>query len=145
MLCKDMFETREIFVSLFAKINFFIVLSLHSETQAGCGSKRLTNMYITTLLKYQTSKYLKRKRKLYIRTANNVVSFKLLPKSTSIQIARLSLHSSELAPPTSPASEYPPPLWFWGGHTRLRERGQEEPIRTKGQTLWYSRYSIIHL
>ncbi len=39
---------------------------LHSKTQAGCGSKRLTNMYTLTLHKYQTSKYLQRKRKLYI-------------------------------------------------------------------------------
>ncbi len=27
-----------------------------------------------------------------------------------------------------------------GGHTRLRERGWGVPIRTRGQTLWYSRY-----
>jgi hypothetical protein len=28
-------------------------------------------------------------------------------------------------------------------HSRLRERGRgEKPIRTKGQTLWYTRYSI---
>ncbi len=61
----------------------------------------------------------------------------------SIQSARLSLQPSELAPSPppppapSPASECcPPPLWFlgWG-----------EPIRTKGQTLWYSRYCIIPL
>ncbi len=34
-----------------------------------------------------------------------------------------------------------PPL-VPGGHTRLRERGWGErvPIRTMGQTLWYSRY-----
>ncbi len=30
-----------------------------------------------------------------------------------------------------------------GGHTRLRERGCEVPIRTRGQTLWYSRYICI--
>ncbi len=32
-----------------------------------------------------------------------------------------------------------------GGHTRLRERERWEPIRTKAQTFWYSRYSIIPL
>ncbi len=32
----------------------------------------------------------------------------------------------------------PPPLWFQGGrHTRLRERGWGEPIRTKGRTICY--------
>jgi hypothetical protein len=43
----------------------------------------------------------------------------------------------------------PHPLtWFVpaaGGHTRLRERGRREPIRTKGQILWYSRYRTIPL
>ncbi len=34
----------------------------------------------------------------------------------------------------------PPPRGSKGGHTRLREKGSGEPIRTKGQsqTLWYS-------
>ncbi len=36
---------------------------------------------------------------------------------------------------------YPPPLvGGGGGHTHLRERGRGVPIRTRGQTLWYSRY-----
>ncbi len=55
------------------------------------------------------------------------------------QSARLSLQSSEFAPlANSPVSKCCPPLWCQGGegHTRWRERG--EPIRTKGQTLWYS-------
>jgi hypothetical protein len=30
-----------------------------------------------------------------------------------------------------------------GGHTRLRKRRWEEPIRTKGRTRWYSSYSMI--
>jgi hypothetical protein len=70
MLCKGMLETREIYCVFHSVCeNKF----LHSKTQAGCGSKRLTNMYTLTLHKYQTNKYLQRKRKLFIRTANNVV------------------------------------------------------------------------
>ncbi len=38
-----------------------------------------------------------------------------------------------------------PPFVPGGDTTRLRKRGQGEPIRTKGQTLWDSRYSIILL
>jgi hypothetical protein len=49
------------------------------------------------------------------------------------------------SPPHQQAS-VPPPLGSrGGGHTRLRERGWGEPIRTKGQTLWYSRYNITPL
>ncbi len=37
----------------------------------------------------------------------------------------------------------PPPLGFQGkGHTRLREMRWVVPIRTGGQTLWYSRYTV---
>jgi hypothetical protein len=32
----------------------------------------------------------------------------------------------------------PPPLVLGEGHTHLWVRGRGEPIRTKGQTLWYS-------
>jgi hypothetical protein len=39
----------------------------------------------------------------------------------------------------------PPPFGSGGGHTRLRERAWADPIRTRGQTLCYSRYSIIPL
>jgi hypothetical protein len=59
--------------------------------------------------------------------------------------------SSKLAPPApSPAGGcHLAPFGSKGvGHTPLRERGRGgggEPIRTMGQTLWYSRYSIIHL
>jgi hypothetical protein len=52
----------------------------------------------------------------------------------SIQSVRLSLKSSELAPPPhSQASVAPPPLLVprEGRHTRLKERGRGEPIRTK--------------
>ncbi len=47
-------------------------------------------------------------------------------------------------PPPHPQASVAP-LWVGGGggHIRLRERGWADPIRTKGQTLWYSRYSII--
>jgi hypothetical protein len=47
-------------------------------------------------------------------------------------------------PPHKQASVYPPPLLVpGGGHTRLRERGWGVPIRTRGQTLWYSRYTVL--
>jgi hypothetical protein len=46
--------------------------------------------------------------------------------------------SSEFAPPR------PLPLLVpWGTHSLKGERVRGEPIRTKGQTLWYFRYSII--
>ncbi len=40
---------------------------------------------------------------------------------------------------------YPPCSKGGGRIVRLWERGRGELIRTKGQTLWYSRYSIIPL
>ncbi len=69
----------------------------------------------------------------------------------SRQNSRLSLQSSEfrigsprlltrkrvLSPP-SPHSLVP-----GGMHSRFRERGRGEPIRTKGQTLWYSMYTVV--
>jgi hypothetical protein len=30
-----------------------------------------------------------------------------------------------------------------GGHTRLRERGRGDPIKTKGQTFWYSTEVLV--
>jgi hypothetical protein len=44
------------------------------------------------------------------------------------------------SPTPSTAGECPsPPLWFGGGHTRLRERKWGSlPIPTKGHTRWYS-------
>jgi hypothetical protein len=42
-------------------------------------------------------------------------------------------------PPPHPEASVSP-LRFRGGHTRLRESGWGVPIRTRGQTLWYSRY-----
>ncbi len=67
------------------------------------------------------------------------------PPPQSIQSARLSVQSSELGPPLSPSSEFVSlPLGSWGGrHTRLRGRGRGDPIPTKGETLWYSLYTII--
>ncbi len=65
-------------------------------------------------------------------------------KSQIIQSVRLSVQSSELGPPTySPASKccYPP-LGPRGRHTRLRGSGFGDPIPMKGQTFWYSIYTI---
>jgi hypothetical protein len=47
-------------------------------------------------------------------------------------------------PPPLTRKRVLPSLWFQRGYTLARGRG-EEPIWTKGQTLWYSRYSIIPL
>ncbi len=58
----------------------------------------------------------------------------------------MSVPSSELAPPApSSESECVPPGTKGGDNTRLRKKGPGEPIRTKGQTLRYSRYTIIPL
>jgi hypothetical protein len=72
---------------------------------------------------------------------------KFYSSAQSIQSARLSLQSSELAPPTPlPASECcPPSLWFQEGDTLACGRGAGEPIRTREQTLWYSGICIIPL
>jgi hypothetical protein len=56
----------------------------------------------------------------------------------------LSSRSNWIRPtPLRQASVVSPP-WFrgWGGHTRLRERRWEDPIWTRGQTLWYSIYKV---
>jgi hypothetical protein len=53
----------------------------------------------------------------------------------------LSSRQNWLPPAPHPLASVAP-LWFQGGHTRLRERGCGEPIRTKGRTIWYSSYSI---
>ncbi len=62
----------------------------------------------------------------------------------SRQSARLFLLSSEFGQPTPSYRRRvlpPPPLVpGGGGHTCLRERGWADTIRTRGQTLWYSRY-----
>ncbi len=52
-----------------------------------------------------------------------------------------------ISPPPHPqASVSPSPFGCgWGEHTRLRERGWGVPVRTRGQTLWYSRYTVYVL
>jgi hypothetical protein len=65
-------------------------------------------------------------------------------KTQSRQSAKRSLQSSEFGP-LQPAGEcVRPPLLRVGGHTRSREMGWKDPIRTRGQTLWYSRYICIY-
>jgi hypothetical protein len=49
-----------------------------------------------------------------------------------------------MSPPHPQASVAPRPLVPGGGTHSLSGGGQGEPVRMKGQTLWYSRYSIIH-
>ncbi len=80
--------------------------------------------------------------RFYIR----ILALPLCPTIALIQpsreSARLFLHSSELGPP-HPQENVPIPSLVpggGGGQTRLRERGWGVPIRTRGQTLWYSRY-----
>ncbi len=72
---------------------------------------------------------------------------KLGNSGESCSSARLSVQSSESGPPTPlTASECcPPPLWVQGGDTIACGGGDGDPIPTKGQTLWYSMYTIITL
>ncbi len=80
-------------------------------------------------------------------TGSLVTPVRTLNTAQSRQSAGIFLRSSELGPLIpSPASECVPlPLWFRGGHTRLREKGWGVPIRTRGQTLWYSRFFVYVL
>ncbi len=57
----------------------------------------------------------------------------------------LSSRPNWVRTPPSPAGEclLPSPPLFPGGHTRLQERGWADPIRTRGQTLWYGTLGII--
>jgi hypothetical protein len=60
--------------------------------------------------------------------------------------AKFFLQSSELGPPTpSHAGECVPHLWFpgEGGALACERGGGVVPVRTRGQTLWYSRYTCI--
>jgi hypothetical protein len=67
----------------------------------------------------------------------------------SRQSARLILQSSELGPrPTpSPAEECKPlhPVPGWRDTLACGRGGGRVPIRTRGQTLWYSRYTVYLL
>ncbi len=56
----------------------------------------------------------------------------------SRQSVRISIQSCELAPRVPHPRVLPPPFGSKGGHTRQGERGRGQPIRTKGQTLWYN-------
>jgi hypothetical protein len=42
--------------------------------------------------------------------------------------------------PSSAGECNPSPFGSQGGHTRVREKGWEVPIQSRGQTLWRSRY-----
>ncbi len=70
------------------------------------------------------------------------------PQTQSIRSVSLSVHSSELGPPTphpkGSVATPPPPIGFKEGrHTCLGGRGGGDPISTKGQALWYSVHTII--
>ncbi len=56
----------------------------------------------------------------------------------------LSSRLNWLSSPNPQASVDPPHVVPRGRHTRLPERGLGEPIRTKEQALWYSRYSTYN-
>jgi hypothetical protein len=65
------------------------------------------------------------------------VLFNLPPQSASFLSSRLNWVAREYCSS---------PLWVQGGrHTRLPGRGWEDLIPTKGQTLWFSMYTIISL
>ena len=65
----------------------------------------------------------------------------------SVQSTRLSLQPSELAPPPRylTCKRVLPPFGSRGDTLAGGRGGGGDPSRTKGQTLWYSRYSIIPL
>jgi hypothetical protein len=65
-------------------------------------------------------------------------------KAQIIQSARLSVHSSELGPPSPGRECCSFPLQVQGGRpTHLRERGVGDPIPKKGQTLWYFMFCTL--
>ncbi len=130
-----MFETREIYSMCHSicEKKKFLSSRLHSKTQADCGSKRLTNMNTPTLHKYQTSKYLQRKRKLYIRTANVVIVllFNYCKKIVLVESTEFTVCQA-FAPVVRIGSPRPvtckrvvvPPLDPRGGTHSLREKGR---------------------
>ncbi len=71
----------------------------------------------------------------------------LEPKALSTQSAGfLSSRPNRVSQPPHRKRKLPPPLWVQGGDTLACEgRGWGDPIPTIGQTLWYSRYTIIPL
>ncbi len=82
-----------------------------------------------------------------------VTLYRYLPIHTSSFMYCISLHFSpvvRIGPPARPLTRkrvLPPFVPRGGTHSLGGEsgRGGGEPIRTKGHTLWYSRYNIIRL
>jgi hypothetical protein len=73
-----------------------------------------------------------------------ILVFYLRCKS-AFQLLSVSRRPNWLRPSPRP-QESVAPLWFLGGDTlACREREWADPIRTRGQTLWYCRYSVIPL
>jgi hypothetical protein len=64
--------------------------------------------------------------------SGSTIEYQTVQRTEYTQSFRLSLQSSELGqPPPLTRKRVLPPFWFQGGgHTRLRERGRGDPIRT---------------
>jgi hypothetical protein len=94
--------------------------------------------------------YSDQQRWLSLRNMNSANSKgSSLPVSSERRVYRvpgfLSSHPIWVPHPLTRKRVLLPPLVPRGGHTHLWERGWEEPIWTKGRTLWYSSHSIIPL
>ncbi len=68
------------------------------------------------------------------------------PKPQSRQSTRLFFSRPNwYPPPPQPQASVPPTPLIPGGNTLLGERGWGVPVRTRGQTLWYSTWSRLAL
>ncbi len=74
-----------------------------------------------------------------------LIQYRFMYKNHRVDKVLLFLQSSEFGTPPPPHTQAsvdgtPPPLWFRGGIPACGRGGGGGPIRTRGQTLWYSRY-----
>ncbi len=94
------------------------------------------------------SKYTERKSRIPPTVLYKITTDRFLsePWSQYTQSPRLSIQSAELDPPIPhPPESVAPPLWIQGGVTLACGGGGGVPIPTMGQTLWYSRCTLISL